>query len=149
MTTRTLSNNNGNTVIKDSKIIAKTDSHAFDVYYGSYPAVSVTVEGNSLIDGKIELGQSATGRGYTNAQFTVNGGTFTGEMTYWNVSATEAKAHSTINGGQFKVAIADLGITTEVTDSEGSYFTTQTLAEKLDGYVTATIDGVTNYYTTQ
>ena len=141
----TLSNNNGTTVIKDSTIKAKTDSHAFDVcYYADYPSVSVTVEGDSLIDGKIELGQSE-GRGYANAQFVVNGGTFTGGLTYWNVSATEAKAHSTINGGQFKVAIADLGITTEVTDTDGSYFTTQTLAEEL-GFVTATIDGETKYF---
>lgn len=145
----TLSNNNGTTVIKDSTIKAASGGHAFDVcYYSSYPSVSVTVEGNSLIDGKIELGQTA-GRGYANAQFIVNGGTFTGEMTYWNVSATEAKEHSTINGGQFKVANETLGITAEVTDAEGSYFTTQTLAQELDGYVTATIDGETKYYATE
>ncbi|MBR1804955.1 MAG: hypothetical protein IJ774_01065, partial [Selenomonadaceae bacterium] len=147
----TLSNNNGTTVIKDSTITAKTGYHAFDVcYYASYPSVSVTVEGNSLIDGKIELGQSKD-RDYANASFIVKGGTFTGEMTYWNVSAAEAKAHSQINGGQFKVANETLGITTKVTAENASdnYFTTATLAAADKNLFTATIDGETKYFTTQ
>ena len=54
----TLSNNFGNTVIKDSKIIAREGGYAFDLYYwpsnGYTEGVSVTVEGNSEITGNIE-----------------------------------------------------------------------------------------------
>lgn len=50
-----LSNNNGNVVIKDSHIIAKSGDIAFDVCrYASYPSVSVTVK-DSIIDGDIEI----------------------------------------------------------------------------------------------
>ena len=57
----TLSNNNGDTVIKDSTIIAGQNTKvggpwAFDVCrYASYPSVSVTVEGNSVIDGCVDV----------------------------------------------------------------------------------------------
>ncbi len=63
----TLSNNNGNIVIKDSTInaadyseynISASDvgSFAFDVCrYSSYPSVNVTVKGNSVINGDVEV----------------------------------------------------------------------------------------------
>ena len=46
----TLSNNNGNVVIKDTAITAPAGGVAFDVCrYASYPSVSVTVSGSSVI----------------------------------------------------------------------------------------------------
>ncbi|MDD5823722.1 MAG: hypothetical protein PUD55_04840, partial [Firmicutes bacterium] len=52
----TLSTNNGQTVIKDTKIVAKEGMIAFDVCsFGSYEANKVTVEGSSVIEGKVEL----------------------------------------------------------------------------------------------
>ncbi len=59
----TLSNNNGNVVIDNSTIIAKEGSgnFAFDVCrYATYPSVSVTVTGESVINGDIEI--SASGK---------------------------------------------------------------------------------------
>ena len=51
-----LSNNNGNVVINDTTITAKSGDVAFDVCrYASYPSVNVTVTGNSTINGDIEI----------------------------------------------------------------------------------------------
>ena len=63
----TLSNNFGNTVIKDSTIIAKEGGYAFDLYYwpknGYGDGVSVTVEGNSVIEGNVQYGSDGTDSG--------------------------------------------------------------------------------------
>ncbi len=69
----TLSNNNGTTVIKNSTVIAHEGGIAFDVCNvgsGTYPNVSVTVEGNSVIKGEVEVSGTAP-------EYIVNGGTFT------------------------------------------------------------------------
>jgi phosphoribosylaminoimidazolecarboxamide formyltransferase/IMP cyclohydrolase len=51
-----MSNNNGNVVIKDTTITAKAGDFAFDVCrYSSYPSVSVTVKGESVINGNVEV----------------------------------------------------------------------------------------------
>lgn len=52
-----MSNNCGNVTIKDTTITAKANGVAFDVYggFGSYDDVTVTVDGNSVINGNIEL----------------------------------------------------------------------------------------------
>ena len=63
----TLSNNCGNVVIEDTKIIAPKQSsssvygkYAFDVCgFSSYTGVSVTVKGNSEINGNIEVSRSS------------------------------------------------------------------------------------------
>ena len=56
----TLSNNNGNTVINNSTINANpAGKFAFDVCrYASYPSVSITVSGNSTINGDVEVSAS-------------------------------------------------------------------------------------------
>ncbi|MEE3428942.1 MAG: hypothetical protein VZQ55_08265 [Ruminococcus sp.] len=56
----TLSNNNGNTVIKDSTINANpAGGYAFDVCrFSTYPSVSVTVNGASVINGNVEISAS-------------------------------------------------------------------------------------------
>ena len=55
----TISNNCGNVVIDGSTIKAPSGGVAFDVCrYASYPSVSVTVTGSSVINGKIEVDAS-------------------------------------------------------------------------------------------
>ena len=100
----TLSNNNGDTVIKDSTIIAGQNTQvggpfAFDVCrYASYPSVSVTVEGNSVIDGCVDV-SGAIGEGQ-NRQFTITGGTFSKP-----ISVSTQPANIAISGGTFATEI--------------------------------------------
>ena len=100
----TLSNNNGDTVIKDSTIIAGQNTQvggpfAFDVCrYASYPSVSVTVEGNSVIDGCVEV-SGAIGEGQ-NRQLTITGGTFSKP-----ISVSTQPANIAISGGTFATEI--------------------------------------------
>ena len=96
----TLSNNNGDTVIKDSTIIAGQNNQvggpfAFDVCrYASYPTVSVTVEGNSVIDGCVDV-SGTIGEGQ-NRQLTITGGTFRKP-----ISVSTQPANISISGGTF------------------------------------------------
>lgn len=96
----TLSNNNGDTVIKDSTIIAGQNTQvggpfAFDVCrYASYPSVSVTVEGNSVIDGCVDV-SGAIGEGQSR-QLTITGGTFSKP-----ISVSTQPANISISGGAF------------------------------------------------
>jgi len=96
----TLSNNNGDTVIKDSTIIAGQNSQvggpfAFDVCrYASYPSVSITVEGNSVIDGCVDV-SGTIGEGQSR-QLTITGGTFSKP-----ISVSTQPANISISGGTF------------------------------------------------
>ena len=96
----TLSNNNGDTVIKDSTIVPGQNTYAggpfaFDVCrYASYPSVSVTVEGNSVIDGCVDV-SGAIGEGQSR-QLTITGGTFSKP-----ISVTTEPANIAISGGTF------------------------------------------------
>ena len=70
-----MSNNCGDTLIKDSTIIADEGNVAFDVCdFSSYPGVTVTVEGDSVIQGKVEV--TNPNGGENNAKLVVKGGTF-------------------------------------------------------------------------
>lgn len=72
----TVSNNNGNILIKDSKIIAKEGGFAFDVYSwqkNGYGDVSVAVE-NSDISGKIEVTTDGSAIGDLKHELTITGG---------------------------------------------------------------------------
>lgn len=82
----TMSNNHGNVVINNSKIIAKEGGVALDAYYwpsnGYADGVSVTVN-NSTITGKIEVtvdGKEELQDGAKH-QLTLTGGTLTGGLT--------------------------------------------------------------------
>ena len=68
------SNNCGNTTIKDSVILAKDGSVAFDIDgdRGSYSAASVSVSGDSVIDGRFEVSDQNNKRN----TLAVSGGTF-------------------------------------------------------------------------
>lgn len=100
-TVYTISNNNGNTVIKDSIINAgnaegtRYSPVAFDVCrFNSYPSVSVTVEGNSVINGNIEI-SGKIGEGQSR-QLNIKDGTFNGKF-----SVSDAPANIAISGGTF------------------------------------------------
>ena len=105
-TVYTMSNNNGDVVIEDTTINAggaKGYSYgpfAFDVCrYASYPSVSVTVRGNSVINGNVEI-SGAIGAGQ-NRQLNVENGTFNGTF---NVSGN-VPANIAISGGTFTSAV--------------------------------------------
>lgn len=98
----TISNNNGNTVIKDSIIKAGNADgismypFAFDVCrYSSYPSVSVTVEGNSVINGNIEI-SGGIGEGQSR-QLNIKNGTFNGKFSV----ESNVPANIAISGGTF------------------------------------------------
>lgn len=124
-TVYTISNNNGNTVIKDSIINpgnaegTKYSPIAFDVCrYSSYPSVSVTVEGNSVINGNIEI-SGGIGEGQSR-QLNIKNGTFNGEFSV----ESNVPANIAISGGTFTYEInpdycADGFIPTKNTD--GTY----------------------------
>lgn len=100
-TVYTMSNNNGNVTIKDTTINKgeakgyKSSPVAFDVCrYASYPAVSVTVTGDSVINGDVEVsGRIDEGQ---SRQLTINRGVFNGEFKVLN-----EPANITISGGAF------------------------------------------------
>ena len=85
----TLSNNNGNVVIDGTTINANpAGAFAFDVCRNAtYPSVNVTVKGESVINGDIEV--SASGNDAKDGFFlTVNGGTFNGNLVIDGSAAT-------------------------------------------------------------
>ena len=124
-TVYTISNNNGNTVIKDSIINAGNADgismypFAFDVCrYSSYPSVSVTVEGNSVINGNIEI-SGGIGEGQSR-QLNIKNGTFNGKFSV----ESNVPANIAISGGKFAYEInpdycADGFIPT--TNEDGTY----------------------------
>ena len=77
----TLSNNNGDTMIIDSTINANSKGgFAFDVCrYASYPSVSVTVSGDSEINGDVEIFASK-GDPKEGLSLKLNGGTMSGDI---------------------------------------------------------------------
>lgn len=103
----TLSNNFGDTVIKDSTIIAGEGGYAFDVYYwpsnGYTDGVSVTVEGNSEINGNVQYGSDKTDTGNVaeKASLDIKGGTFTGSLNTYGLDASNATGIN-ITGGNFQ-----------------------------------------------
>ena len=77
----TLSNNNGNVVIKDTTISASEGKVAFDVCrFSSYVGPEVTVKGNSVINGKIEVSASNTTVTNPTHKLNITGGTINGEI---------------------------------------------------------------------
>ena len=93
------SNNCGNVVIKDSTITAADGKYAFDVYggFGSYSDVTVTVEGNSVINGKIEVARENNSANTNKNTLLIKGGTINGPL-----AVTEnANTTVSISGGTF------------------------------------------------
>ena len=107
-TVYTMSNNCGNVVIENTTINAgkakgyTSPAVAFDVCrYSSYPSVTVTVKGNSVINGDVEV-SGTIGEGQSR-QLYVEGGKFTGEF---KVSGN-VPANIAISGGTFSSAVKE------------------------------------------
>ena len=105
-TVYTMSNNCGNVVIENTTINAgkakgyTSPAVAFGVCrYSSYPSVTVTVKGNSVINGDVEV-SGTIGEGQSR-QLYVEGGKFTGEF---KVSGN-VPANITVSGGTFSSAV--------------------------------------------
>ena len=95
----TMSNNFGTSTFKNTKIIAKENGVAFDVCTwnsGSthYDNTSVTIEGNSVISGPVELSNYNDG----NAKLEITGGTFNDGF---RLSTGAEKVKVSISGGAF------------------------------------------------
>lgn len=75
-----ISNNNGSCTISNSTITAAAGQCAFDVYsYKPYPGgVTVTVNGQSIINGNIKFGGDS---GKKNGNLVINGGTINGNLS--------------------------------------------------------------------
>ena len=73
-----VSNNNGSCNIINSTITATEGKCAFDVFsFSSYEGVTVTVDGESVINGRVEFGGD---NNKMNGRLIVNGGTFNGNL---------------------------------------------------------------------
>lgn len=97
------SNNNGNVVIKDTTINAE-GKVAFDVCrYSSYVGPNVTVSGNSVINGKVEVSSDGAKEGAVH-KLNVTGGTFNGEIV---LVGSNPDFTCNINGGKFVVSTKD------------------------------------------
>lgn len=76
----TLSNNNGDVVIKDTTIFAAAGMVAFDVCrFAAYTGPSVTVQGNSVINGKVEISSDGPKDGARH-ELVIKNGTFNGAI---------------------------------------------------------------------
>lgn len=75
-----ISNNNGSCTISNSTVTAAAGQCAFDVYsYKPYPGgVTVTVNGQSIINGNIKFGGDS---GKKNGNLVINGGTINGNLS--------------------------------------------------------------------
>lgn len=109
-TNYTLSNNFGDVKIADSTIIAPAGGYAFDVYYwpsnGYTEGVSVTVEGDSYIDGKIQYGGDKTATNVAEkAKLSITGGTFTNNDFDIGELGESPVAGIAISGGNFALPV--------------------------------------------
>lgn len=141
-TVYTMSNNCGNVVIKDSTINiggAKGYSYgpfAFDVYGGfqSYSDVTVTVEGSSVINGKIEV---ARGSGVQNVNsLIITGGNFNDTLSITD----NAKTKVSISGGTFNQDVTQY--CADGYEAKNNDNGTWTVREKADASFVAQIGGV-------
>lgn len=94
-----VSNNNGSCNIINSTITATEGKCAFDVFsFSSYEGVTVTVDGESVINGRVEFGGD---NNKMNGRLIVNGGTFNGNLIVTEGYYDEANPNIVLNGGTF------------------------------------------------
>ena len=102
----TVSTNNAKTIIKDSIVNTNAaGAFAFDVDsgWGNYESNEVTVEGNSVINGNVEVAfENKTGG--TTSKLTVTGGTFNGKIVEGN---NFSSCTVSITGGTFSTNVKD------------------------------------------
>ncbi len=98
----TLSNNNGDVVIKDTTIFAANGMVAFDVCrYADYVGPKVTVKGNSVINGKVEISSSGAKDGAQH-ELVIENGTFNGPIVK---DGDSPNFSSSISGGTFNTDV--------------------------------------------
>ena len=118
----TLSNNNGSVVIKDTTITANpAGGFAFDVCrYASYPSVSVTVQGNSVINGNIEF-DAGNSNPIDGIHLTLTSGTHTGSISLTNggKNALNAGVNASITKASTFTQAAPEGYTWSAADTNG------------------------------
>lgn len=116
----TMSNNNGTVVIDDTTINATNGAVAFDVCrYADYVGPKVTVKGNSVINGKVEISSSSAKDGAQH-ELVIENGTFNGPIVK---DGDSPNFSSSISGGTFNSDVTSyLGIEVlYVTDSNNYY----------------------------
>lgn len=92
-----VSNNNGKCDINNSTITATGDNCAFDVYsFNKYAGVTVTINGSSVINGKVEFGGN---NNQQNGTLIVNGGTLKGNLVVTDGYVKSDKSNLQVNGG--------------------------------------------------
>lgn len=92
-----VSNNNGKCDINNSTITATGDNCAFDVYsFNKYAGVTVTINGSSVINGKVEFGGN---NNQQNGTLIVNGGTLNGNLVVTDGYVKSDKSNLQVNGG--------------------------------------------------
>lgn len=110
------SNNFGTVHITGStSILAKNGAVAFDVYYwpknGYTEGVTVKVDTTGTIAGKIEYGSDGTEEGKANvaekANLIIQKGTFTGEISTYNLLNEDSDTGIAISGGTFNTDVKE------------------------------------------
>lgn len=116
----TMSNNNGTVVIDDTTINATNGAVAFDVCrYADYVGPMVTVKGNSVINGKVEISSGGAKDGAQH-KLVIENGTFNGPIVKDGGSPNFS---SSIFGGTFNSDVTEYvgGDTLVVTDGSNYY----------------------------
>lgn len=94
-----VSNNNGSCNIINSTITAAEGNCAFDVFsFSSYEGVTVTVDGESVINGRVEFGGN---NGKKTGELIVEGGTFNGDLVVTPEYYDSENPNIILNGGTF------------------------------------------------
>ena len=131
-----MSNNNGDVVIKDTTIFAADGKVAFDVCrYADYVGPKVTVKGNSVINGKVEISSSRAKDGAQH-ELVIENGTFNGPI----VKAGESHDFSSsITGGTFNTDVTDyVGENTLVVENNGKYYVGGTARDAIENATSGT-----------
>lgn len=117
-----LSNNNGNVVINDTTITPAEGKFAFDVCrFASYDGPTVTVKGDSAINGKIEVSKASGAKENSTCALNIESGTFAGAI---EVVGEVPNFTPNITGGTFAVAPKGLINTTdEIVENDDGTFT--------------------------
>lgn len=131
-----MSNNNGDVVIKDTTIFAAAGMVAFDVCrFAAYTGPSVTVQGNSVINGKVEISSDGKKDGAQH-KLAIENGTFNGPI----VKAGESpEFSSSISGGTFNTDVTEyVGENTLVVTDGSNYYVGNTAKSTIENATSGT-----------
>lgn len=133
-----MSNNNGDVVIKDTTIFAAAGMVAFDVCrFAAYTGPSVTVQGNSVINGKVEISSDGEKAGAQH-KLAIENGTFNGPI----VKAGESpEFSSSISGGTFNTDVTEyVGENTLVVTDGSNYYVGNTAKSTIENATSGTFE---------